>query len=111
MHSHLTSETHLRVAPPAFPPSLNSYQRLLIHRLADMWNLTRELETSSSPQTTQQQPQTLQRGAQGQAAIKGSEISGIIVLVKNERTQQWAILLLSERIFDAHKVSAVPQSA
>ncbi|KAK9896365.1 hypothetical protein P389DRAFT_78292 [Cystobasidium minutum MCA 4210] len=72
-----TARTRLRVAPPGFPPNLNSYQRLLIHRLADMWNITRELEPASTGNSPTQAP----------SPNAGSMISGTIVLVKTETTK------------------------
>ncbi|KAK4702120.1 hypothetical protein P7C70_g4105, partial [Phenoliferia sp. Uapishka_3] len=38
--------TRLPLSPPHFAPGLNSYQRLLIHRLADTFGITREVEPS-----------------------------------------------------------------
>jgi hypothetical protein len=45
----MTSEnsmSRLPLSPPYFPPQLNSYQRLLIHRLADTYGIRREVEAA-----------------------------------------------------------------
>ena len=40
--------TRLPLTPPHFPPQLNSYQRLLIHRLADTFGIARQVEPSQN---------------------------------------------------------------
>lgn len=54
--------SRLPLSPPYFPPQLNSYQRLLIHRLADTFGIRREVQA-----------------AQWQNGTTGT---GIVVLVK-----------------------------
>ena len=44
------SMTRLPLTPPYFPPQLNSYQRLLIHRLADTFGIAREVEQPANYQ-------------------------------------------------------------
>lgn len=44
LQSQFYRRTRLPLSPPHFTPSLNSYQRLLIHKLADTFGITREVE-------------------------------------------------------------------
>ncbi|GAA5900433.1 hypothetical protein JCM6882_001245 [Rhodosporidiobolus microsporus] len=71
-----TSSTRLPLAPPHFPPALNSYQRLLVHRLADTFGITREVEAASSLWNSG----PVINPATGQP-------QGVVVLVKGEATQ------------------------
>lgn len=68
----LFSITRLPLSPPYFPPLLNSYQRLLIHRLADSYGIKREVEPGnlswSGPPN----------------GVSGSITPGVVVLVKGE---------------------------
>ncbi|GAA5856464.1 hypothetical protein JCM8547_008755 [Rhodosporidiobolus lusitaniae] len=70
------SSTRLPLAPPHFQPALNSYQRLLIHRLADIFGITREVEAAQNTWT-------------GGPAINPStgQPQGVVVLVKGEKTR------------------------
>jgi hypothetical protein len=43
----LPSRTHLRLVQPSFPCPLNSYQRLLVHKLGDAYGLRRDMEPAS----------------------------------------------------------------
>lgn len=38
------TKTHLPLSSSSFPPNLNSYHRLLIHRLSDLFNIVRTIE-------------------------------------------------------------------
>lgn len=62
------------MAPPAFPAGLNSYQRMLIHRLADRFGIKREVESIPSP------------GPLSSAWPSSSSglTSGVVVLVKTD---------------------------
>ena len=88
------SATRLRLAPPAFPPALNSYQRLLLHRLSDLWRISRELESSSqAPGSSSRQSglaQTMSSTAGLNTQASNSAIPGTIVLVKRHDTQVYA---------------------
>ncbi|GAA5830492.1 hypothetical protein JCM11251_002490 [Rhodosporidiobolus azoricus] len=70
------SSTRLPLAPPHFPPALNSYQRLLVHRLADIFGITREVEAASSLWNSG----PVINPATGQP-------QGVVVLVKGEATK------------------------
>ncbi|GAA5991593.1 hypothetical protein JCM10908_005778 [Rhodotorula pacifica] len=65
--------TRLPLAPPHFQPGLNSYQRLLIHRLADMFGITREVEPA---------PPTMWNAGMINPAT--GQPQGVVVLVKSE---------------------------
>lgn len=67
--------SRLPLAPPHFQPGLNSYQRLLIHRLADMFGITREVEPA---------PPTLWNAGMINPAT--GQPQGVVVLVKGEAT-------------------------
>lgn len=69
------SVTRLPLAPPHFQPGLNSYQRLLIHRLADMFGITREVEAA---------PPTMWNAGIINPAT--GQPQGVVVLVKGEAT-------------------------
>ncbi|GAA5927884.1 hypothetical protein JCM10213_000917 [Rhodosporidiobolus nylandii] len=69
------SATRLPLAPPHFQPGLNSYQRLLIHRLADIFGITREVEAAPAPWNGG----PIINPATGQP-------QGVVVLVKGEAT-------------------------
>ncbi|BGP59314.1 hypothetical protein NBRC10512v2_000608 [Rhodotorula toruloides] len=70
-----SSVTRLPLAPPHFQPGLNSYQRLLIHRLADMFGITREVEAA---------PPTMWNAGIINPAT--GQPQGVVVLVKGEAT-------------------------
>ncbi|BGP21972.1 R3H domain containing protein [Rhodotorula toruloides] len=70
-----SSVTRLPLAPPHFQPGLNSYQRLLIHRLADMFGITREVEAA---------PPTMWNAGMINPAT--GQPQGVVVLVKGEAT-------------------------
>lgn len=61
----------LPLSPPYFQPALNSYQRLLIHRLADAYGITRQVEPAPVPSW---------------AVNANSPTPGIVVLVKGENS-------------------------
>lgn len=64
------------MAPPAFPAGLNSYQRMLIHRLADRFGIKREVESLPNP------------AALGQPWPSSSGLtSGVVILVKTDNVQ------------------------
>ncbi|SGY39599.1 BQ5605_C003g02244 [Microbotryum silenes-dioicae] len=65
------SASRLPLSPPHFQPNLNSYQRLLIHRLADIFGITRQVE--AAPQQNWGPP--------------GAPVPGIVVLVKGPATK------------------------
>ncbi|GAA5997096.1 uncharacterized protein JCM10292_006204 [Rhodotorula paludigena] len=67
------SMSRLPLAPPHFQPGLNSYQRLLIHRLADMFGITREVEAA---------PPALWNAGMINPAT--GQPQGVVVLVKSE---------------------------
>ncbi|GAA5832292.1 hypothetical protein JCM3766R1_002367 [Sporobolomyces carnicolor] len=69
------SMTRLPLAPPYFQPALNSYQRLLVHRLADTFGITREVEAAP--------PTIWNAGAINPAT---GQPQGVVVLVKGEET-------------------------
>ncbi|KAI5474235.1 hypothetical protein MNV49_003865 [Pseudohyphozyma bogoriensis] len=76
--------TRLPLTPPAFPPSLNSYHRLLLHRLSDRYGITREVEGAPP-------------GVAGLRGIAGGMMPGtglapgmkemVVVLVKGDGTR------------------------
>lgn len=68
--------TRLPLAPPYFQPALNSYQRLLVHRLADTFGITREVEAAP--------PTVWNAGAINPAT---GQPQGVVVLVKGENTR------------------------
>lgn len=68
--------TRLPLAPPYFQPALNSYQRLLVHRLADTFGITREVEAAP--------PTIWNAGAINPAT---GQPQGVVVLVKGENTR------------------------
>ncbi|GAA5924419.1 R3H and SUZ domain-containing protein [Sporobolomyces koalae] len=68
--------TRLPLAPPHFQPALNSYQRLLVHRLADTFGITREVEAAP--------PSIWNAGAINPAT---GQPQGVVVLVKGENTR------------------------
>ncbi|GAA5895055.1 uncharacterized protein JCM6883_002303 [Sporobolomyces salmoneus] len=70
------SMTRLPLAPPYFQPALNSYQRLLVHRLADTFGITREVEAAP--------PTVWNAGAINPAT---GQPQGVVVLVKGENTR------------------------
>lgn len=67
----------LPLSPPYFPPALNSYQRLLIHRLADTFGITREVDPI--------EPNVW--AATASAASVMNIPTGIVVLVKGALTR------------------------
>ncbi|GAA6048036.1 hypothetical protein JCM3770_000159 [Rhodotorula araucariae] len=71
-----TSLSRLPLAPPHFQPGLNSYQRLLIHRLADMFGIIREVEAAPAAlwNPTMINPST-------------GQPQGVVVLVKSDASQ------------------------
>ncbi|GAA6007948.1 hypothetical protein JCM11491_006552 [Sporobolomyces phaffii] len=71
-----TNMTRLPLAPPYFQPALNSYQRLLVHRLADTFGITREVEAAP--------PTVWNAGAINPAT---GQPQGVVVLVKGENTR------------------------
>ncbi|KAM0787126.1 hypothetical protein ACM66B_006378 [Microbotryomycetes sp. NB124-2] len=66
------SATRLPLSPPYFPPNLNSYQRLLLHRLADVFGIIREVEAAP---------------VASWAITPGAASPGMVVLVKSDRTR------------------------
>ncbi|KAK4047833.1 hypothetical protein OIV83_005176 [Microbotryomycetes sp. JL201] len=64
--------TRLPLSPPYFPPNLNSYQRLLLHRLADVFGIIREVEAAP---------------VASWAITPGAASPGMVVLVKSDRTR------------------------
>jgi len=66
----------LTMAPPAFPAGLNSYQRMLIHRLADRFGIKREVESVPTGQPIGQPAWP--------SSSSGGLSSGVVVLVKTE---------------------------
>lgn len=70
------SMTRLPLAPPYFQPALNSYQRLLVHRLADTFGITREVEAA---------PPTIWNAGGINPAT--GQPQGVVVLVKGENTR------------------------
>lgn len=71
--------SRLPLAPPHFQPGLNSYQRLLIHRLADMFGITREVEAA---------PPALWNAGMINPAT--GQPQGVVVLVKSEASAPYA---------------------
>lgn len=69
--------SRLPFSPPYFPPALNSYQRLLIHRLADTFGITREVEPMSPSVWA----------ATASASNVMNVPTGIVVLVKGESSK------------------------
>lgn len=88
--SHLLHRTHrlshsatrLPLAPPHFQPALNSYQRLLIHRLADIFGITREVEAAAS----------LWSGGGPAINPATGQPQGVVVLVKGANTRLYVCI-------------------
>lgn len=78
----LRSLTRLPLAPPHFQPGLNSYQRLLIHRLADTFGITREVEAAP--------PAMWNAGMINPAT---GQPQGVVVLVKSENSRAYVCTL------------------
>lgn len=69
--------TRLPLVPPYFPHPLNSYQRLLIHRLADTFGITRQVEPSPIPTWA----------TTGNGGIPSGLVQQTVVLVKGDATK------------------------
>lgn len=70
----------LPMSPPHFPPALNSYQRLLVHRLADTFGIKREVEAITPSAWAAVVP----------AASAMNVPTGIVVLVKGDAAKVYA---------------------
>ena len=91
--------TRLPLSPPYFAPALNSYQRLLIHRLADLFGIKREVEplppVPSSPESSAISSSVAELASPAQPSTPqprpGTEgfTRSVVVLVKTEHTRKY----------------------
>ncbi|GJN87721.1 hypothetical protein Rhopal_000676-T1 [Rhodotorula paludigena] len=91
--------SRLPLAPPHFQPGLNSYQRLLIHRLADMFGITREVEAA---------PPALWNAGMINPAT--GQPQGVVVLVKSEASAPHPVFKILPRASASRAVSSAASS-